>query len=105
MSYGETCGRCGGMHLGSGQCPYLDEAVCFNCKKVIQADSGTDWSVHPNRKFDDLGRVYHSSCEVQPNKKGFFQKQLEAEEYFISFDTKANPGKLEAIRVRLDNVT
>ena len=29
----------------------------------------------------------------------------EAEEYFISFDTKINPGKLEAIRVRLDNVT
>ncbi len=27
------------------------------------------------------------------------------EEYFISFDTQNNPGKLEAIRVRIDNVT
>lgn len=27
------------------------------------------------------------------------------EGYFISFDTRINPGKLEAIRVRLDIVT
>ncbi len=26
-------------------------------------------------------------------------------EYFISFDTKINPGKIEAIRVRIDVVT
>jgi hypothetical protein len=25
-----------------------------------------------------------------------------AQQYYISFDTKSNPGKLEAIRVRLD---
>jgi hypothetical protein len=30
---------------------------------------------------------------------------MEEQEYFISFDTKINPGKLEAIRVRIDNVT
>jgi hypothetical protein len=27
------------------------------------------------------------------------------DEYYISFDTKSNPGKLEAIRIRIDNVT
>ena len=26
-------------------------------------------------------------------------------EYFITFDTKINPGKIEAVRVRLDLVT
>ena len=30
---------------------------------------------------------------------------MEPGEYFISFDTKINPGKLEAIRVRIDVVT
>lgn len=30
---------------------------------------------------------------------------MSEEEFFISFDTLANPGKLEAVRVRLDNVT
>ena len=29
----------------------------------------------------------------------------EPNEYFISFDTKINPGKIEAIRVRIDVVT
>ena len=28
-----------------------------------------------------------------------------AEEFYIAFDTKINPGKLEAVRVRLDIVT
>lgn len=28
-----------------------------------------------------------------------------SKDFFISFDTKANPGKIEAIRVRLDNIT
>ena len=28
-----------------------------------------------------------------------------SEEYFITFNTKINPGKLEAVRVRLDIVT
>jgi hypothetical protein len=29
----------------------------------------------------------------------------DAEEYFIDFDTKSNPGKIAAVRVRLDLVT
>lgn len=29
----------------------------------------------------------------------------EAPEYFIDFDTKINPGKIQAVRVRLDLVT
>lgn len=28
-----------------------------------------------------------------------------AEEYFISFDTQINPPHIEAVRVRIDNVT
>ena len=30
---------------------------------------------------------------------------IEQTEYFISFDTKINPGKIEAVRVRIDVVT
>jgi hypothetical protein len=30
---------------------------------------------------------------------------IEPGEYYISFDTKINPGKLEAVRVRIDVVT
>ena len=30
---------------------------------------------------------------------------MEEGEFYISFDTKINPGKLEAVRVRIDNVT
>lgn len=28
-----------------------------------------------------------------------------SEEYFISFDTRINPGKIVAVRVRIDQVT
>lgn len=27
------------------------------------------------------------------------------DEYFVSFDTKINPGKIDAVRIRIDNVT
>lgn len=59
-----ACGRCGGMHFGSVRCPYLDTAVCFHCLKTIAAEVGSEYDVHPNRKFDSLGRVYHPTCEV-----------------------------------------
>lgn len=30
---------------------------------------------------------------------------MAADEFYISFDTEANPGKLEAIKVTVENVT
>ena len=58
----QTCLRCGGLHFGSYRCPYLDVAVCFACLKTIAAESGSDPHVHPNRKYDAIGRVYHAGC-------------------------------------------
>lgn len=68
----QTCKRCGGMHFGSYGCPYLDVAVCFACLKNIAAENGSDSDVHPNRKFDELGRVYHTACpfsEIKPYQR------------------------------------
>ena len=60
----QTCLRCGGLHFGSYRCPYLDVAVCFACLKTIAAEYGSDPHVHPNRKYDAIGRVYHSGCPL-----------------------------------------
>ena len=60
----QTCLRCGGLHFGSYRCPYLDVAVCFACLKTIAAESGSDPHVHPNRKYDAIGRVYHAGCPL-----------------------------------------
>lgn len=30
---------------------------------------------------------------------------MDEDEFYISFDTKINPGKIDAVRVRIDNVT
>ena len=60
----QTCRRCGGLHFGSYRCPYLDTAVCFACLKTIAEESGSDPHVHPNRKYDAIGRVYHSGCPL-----------------------------------------
>jgi len=60
----QTCPRCEGLHFGSYRCPYLDTAVCFACLKTIAAESGNDPHIHPNRKYDVIGRVYHDGCPL-----------------------------------------
>jgi hypothetical protein len=56
------------MHFGSSRCPYLDQSECHNCGGVIPAEEGSDFEVHPNRKFDSLGFAYHPSCEFKEHK-------------------------------------
>ena len=63
-----SCNRCGGMHFGSYRCPYLDQSQCHNCGGVIAAEEGSDYQVHPNRKFDSIGFAYHPSCEFLKEK-------------------------------------
>lgn len=57
------CDRCGGEHFGSYKCPYLDRAVCASCGTFIPAEVGNAYDVHPGRRFDALGRVYHATCK------------------------------------------
>lgn len=65
------CRRCEGTHYGSAHCPYLGEVPCASCGVMIHEEAGSDVEVHPHRRFDTLGRVYHASCEqdVAPKKE------------------------------------
>lgn len=59
-----SCQRCGGWHFGTGhRCPFLDAAICTQCGGVIPAEVGTDWDIHPLRRFGSLGHVYHLECQ------------------------------------------
>jgi ribosomal protein S27AE len=58
-----NCPRCGGLHFGTVVCPYLDRAVCVSCGQIIEAETGSDFSVYLNRRFDELGRVHHNVCK------------------------------------------
>ena len=60
------CTRCGGLHYGTYKCPYLDEAVCVGCGGSIEPEKGSDFSIHPNRKFSNLGEPYHPECTIVP---------------------------------------
>jgi hypothetical protein len=88
-----SCNRCGGMHFGSARCPYLDQAQCNNCGGVIAAEEGSDYQVHPNRKFDSLGFAYHPGCELkekitmQPHQERVVAEMKELDEKIVKLDT------------------
>lgn len=58
-----ACERCGGLHIGSYECPYLGPVDCHKCGETIPEEVGYNWNIHPGRKFDSLGNVYHVKCE------------------------------------------
>jgi hypothetical protein len=83
----------------------LDAAICFNCQLYIPPEEGVDWTVHPKRQFDSLGRVYHAGCAflyetiavkfVRPtdlrNRIGMFM----LEEYSLHIGSKVDAGKVQ----------
>lgn len=76
-----ACIQCGGMHFGSYNCPYLGLATCTNCRETIPEEPGNNYEIHPGRKFDVLGKVYHANCEfvvgASPSEAATNEKKLE----------------------------
>ena len=64
---------------------------------MIATEEGSDYQVHPNRKFDELGFAYHPSCEFLKTPR-----KLQPHQERVITEKKELDDKLEKLLAFID---